>query len=192
MLRWKRRRKTSQGGAHEPHLSVSAHPYHYQDLDSQPELEQAMRDSFFDLVVGDKVVVDDRWRRKLAKVQTVVSVSPTRLVLDGIKEYNTFLRADGSRYGCSYAYEHPSIVGKATQAQVEAWEAHIAEQKAASDRHAEETRLKEERKQALSALFDRTIHVEEYTMEGKRYRYSIHNLTEADLKLCAAALERKP
>jgi hypothetical protein len=154
---------------------------------------------FTSLKEGQDVWVGNRWSER-AKLQRIVRVTPTRIVLDGnYPEYNTYKRVNSDRrqdagyaYGRSWNHDGDHIAAKATKAERIKWDATLAEKAAADEAREAEQERKENLRQELSDLLPGKLYVQAYNngSDGPTTSYGINGLTEAQVRRIAKLLKR--
>src|ERR1017187_8176236 len=85
-------------------------------------------DQLLKIKEGSLVLVGDRWGHQTVK--TVIRVTATRIILNGLREYNSYKRDSGYTYGQSWSTDSEHIIGFATKAALAKQE---AEEKEAAD-----------------------------------------------------------
>src|ERR1700739_245872 len=148
---------------------------------------------------GQDVWVGNRWSER-AKLQRVVRVTPTRIVLDGhFPEYNPYKRVNSDRrqdagysYGRSWSHDGDHIAAIATKADRKQWDAEVAKKEAESEARQAEQDKKEALRQELSDLLPGKLYVQAYNngSDGPTTSYGINGLSEAQVRRIAKLLKR--
>jgi hypothetical protein len=109
--------------------------------------------------VGDKVWVSSSFGGgEKGEIRTVVRLTPSQIILDGIEKYSRYQRGKKSRYGDDlnyYAIGHRGgrITLYATAAECEKWEAQKTRKLAEAEEYKERRQKAEAKRDELSALF---------------------------------------
>lgn len=140
---------------------------------------------------GDLVWIENRWHRKTVK--HVVRVTPTLIVLDGLREYNSYKRDGGYAYGRSWDMDGEHIIGFARKSDLKKQEEEQARKQAVTDAKQKKQEEREALRQELSHLFlSSEVYVQSYTNgTDKVTSYGINGLSETQVRRIARLLKRK-
>ena len=144
----------------------------------------------FKIEKGDLVWVENRWRKR--RMQTVVRVTNTQIILNGDRQYNAYKRETGYAYGRSWSWDSEHIAGRVTKADLAKQEAEQARKQAADDAEAKEQERERDIQKERSDLFTGDVNVQGYTCGDRRVQcYAIHGLSDAQVRIIAAFMKRQ-
>lgn len=139
---------------------------------------------------GQLVWVENRWHRKTVK--SVVRVTPTLIILDGLREYNSYKRLNGYAHGRSWDMDGEHIVGFARKSDLQKQEAEQARKQAETTAREAKQEKQETLRQELSDLLPGELYVQSYTNGREKVQfYGINGLSEAQIRRIASLLKRK-
>lgn len=144
-----------------------------------------------DIRVGDRVWVSaKRGNNERESLKTVVKLTPTTILLDGLPQYNRYQRGKKSRYGDEWTYygigmSDGSVTFIATRQECAEWDAAQQAQKEKAEADARARAEKEALRDELRGLFDgRMVGIgEAYHTPGAEWNVSLYLTIEGVRKL---------
>jgi hypothetical protein len=140
---------------------------------------------------GNFVWVGNRWKER-NRIKEVVRVTPTLIILEGHREYNSYKRENGYPHGRSWSFEGEHISAFATPADRKQQEQEDAAREAKTAAREAKQAQEENLRKELSNLLPGDLYVQAYH-NGKDVveSYGINGLSEEQVRNIARFLKRK-
>lgn len=144
-----------------------------------------------EIAVGDRVWVSNGHSDKRGKIQRIERLTPTQIILDGIRDYNRFQRGKPSRwsgdmllYGRIGGYSSARIMEVATADECAEWDRAKTVEVEAERQEIAERERKESERQAMNALFPEHVAVSRGD-KGDDWTVKFYNLTDEQVEQLA-------